>query len=319
MNFKKAIEILEIPENMCDKLTIIYLKQIYHKMALINHPDKNKSIDTKEIFQSINEAYNYLNNHIKNTNNNDSSNTSFSFNDYTGLLKLFISNILNVSKNNKYYEIIKIILLKLSTNSDYYTITVLQELFNNIDKYTILQIYNIILQYKNELHINQGIIDNIKNIIVSKYANDELYILNPNIDDLLDNKIYKLIVKEETYYIPLWHNELYYDDVNNDSSGCEIIVKCIPNIPDNISLDENNNLLVTINIDFFDIIKILQENKNIVFNIGKKNFEIPICELNIKKTQYYYFKQKGIAKVNLVDKYNIDILSDIIVKIKLIV
>ena len=69
MDFKTACEILEM-DTCSQKINIItveYLKKRYHKMALQNHPDKRgNTVEAKEKFQQINEAYNYLSREINN-------------------------------------------------------------------------------------------------------------------------------------------------------------------------------------------------------------------------------------------------------------
>jgi curved DNA-binding protein CbpA len=49
-------EILKIPPNASK----IDIKKAYHKLALVYHPDKNKSTESKELFQNISTAYNIL-------------------------------------------------------------------------------------------------------------------------------------------------------------------------------------------------------------------------------------------------------------------
>ena len=64
--------------------------------------------------------------------------------------------------------------------------------------------------------------------------------LNPKINDLFENNVYKLSVNEDMYIVPLWHNELHFSTKNDD----ELIVLCNPTLPDNISIDENNNIII---------------------------------------------------------------------------
>ena len=81
----------------------------------------------------------------------------------------------------------------------------------------------------------------IKNIINDKVENDHIVILNPTLDDLLNDNIYMLDFEGDKYYVPLWHDEIYYKHKSHD-----LVVRCIPDIPENISLDNNNNLIINI-------------------------------------------------------------------------
>lgn len=63
MNYQEAFEILEIDttDTRYNEISLIYVKNKYHKMALQNHPDKNgNTLESNEKFQKINEAYHYL-------------------------------------------------------------------------------------------------------------------------------------------------------------------------------------------------------------------------------------------------------------------
>ena len=44
---------------------------------------------------------------------------------------------------------------------------------------------------------------------------DNVIILNPTLEDLLEGNIYKLDIFEKEFYIPLWHQELYYDNIHS--------------------------------------------------------------------------------------------------------
>ena len=90
----------------------------------------------------------------------------------------------------------------------------------------------------------------------------------------------------------------------------EIIVKCIPELPDNITIDENNNLLVRIDIPFT---KDLLNNTYIEVHIGKHVVYIQTNMLLLKKNQLMMFKYQGISKIDENDIYCVKKKSDIIV------
>jgi len=159
------------------------------------------------------------------------------------------------------------------------------------------------------LYISDDIIEQVKNILTEKYKKDNIYILNPSINDLFDNNIYKLVIEEKTYFVPLWHNEVYFDGENGD-----IIVICSPELDENITIDENSNLNVELT---FEMAKIWKENR-ITFMLGRREFTIPISHLNIKSEQYYTLKQQGISQIMESDIYNTSKNGDIIVKISLL-
>lgn len=75
--------------------------------------------------------------------------------------------------------------------------------------------------------------------------------LNPSLSDLFSQKIY--IYKN--HYFPLWHREIIRTTFDE-----KIIVKCTPQLPANMALDENNTLHVTIH----DTVQNVFTNKGIV-------------------------------------------------------
>ena len=137
---------------------------------------------------------------------------------------------------------------------------------------------------------------------------DNIIILNPYIDDMLDDIIYKLRIENNDYYIPLWHNELYYD-----ISGKEVMIKCIPELKKNISMDNDNNIYYVIH----DSIKKILDEEKLFFMIGKKVFEISSSELKISKYQRYTLYNCGIAQINSEDIYNIKNRGNIYLDINL--
>ena len=306
MNYKIALEILEI--EMSDKnyndINLNLLKKQYHKLALQNHPDKNGNTDdSKKQFQRINDAYEFLKREINFNEQGEKSTSTV----YIDILQSFLSEIFAGKYNDKFYEIIKKIIVKKIPN----------KLFKELNKEMALDIYNFLSKYKNILHINQEILDNLMEIVQKKYEDVmEYYKLNPNIDDLFENNVYKLYVNEQLFLVPLWHNELYFEssELNNFK---EIIVSCEPELSKNIKIDENNNLIVKIEFNSIDLPNLILNNGEIFFNIGKKNLSIPVNKLYMKPNQYYRIKNEGLSKINENDIYDVSTKSDIIVNITL--
>jgi hypothetical protein len=301
MNIQTAADILQI--EVIHIVDTNYIKKQYHRLALQYHPDKNNSKESHLRFQQINEAYNYLKDMNKKYNREEipTSEDDYDTSTYTGMLGIFIKNILAGSYKEAIYIVVKDI---VSSNN------VSNTIFESLDKPTSIEIYELLCKYKTILHIDSTLIENVKNIILTKYSNDQIYILNPCLDDLFDNNVYKFELTNKTYLVPLWHNELYFDGVNNS----EVIVKCIPELPENVSIDENNNLLVYLSVK---LEKGLLTN-NIAFQLGSKTFYIQTSNLYLKTHQSVVLKKQGISKIMEHDMYNIDNKSDIFVSLTLV-
>ena len=306
MNYKTALEILEIDmsEKKYSDINLEYLKKQYHKLALQNHPDKNGNTkESKEKFQMINEAYDYLKREINFEDDTEKSSSTV----YVDILQSFLSEIFAGKYNDKFYEIIKKIIVKKIPN----------KLFKELNKEMAFDIYNFLSKYKNILHINQELLDSLMEIVHKKYEDVmEYYKLNPSIDDLFENNVYKLYVNEQLFLVPLWHNELYFEsyELNNFKY---IIVSCEPELSKNIKIDENNNLVVKIEFKLNELLNLILNDGKIFFNVGKKELSIPVNKLYMRVNQYYRIKNEGLSKINENDIYDVSTKSDIIVNITL--
>jgi len=310
MDIKKAFDILEI--NACEisynDLTLEYLKKKYHKLALRNHPDKNDNTpESNEKFKQINEAYVYLKREIKNVNpvdenENENENTSSSV--YLDVLNIFMKSVME----GKYTEFIS----KIVNDIVFTSKKVSLKLFEDLDKDSALSIYIFLSKHRFVLHLTEDILEEVRQVVIQKYENVQIFKLNPSINDLLNNNLYKLYIDNELYLVPLWHNESYFD-----GSGCEIIVMCEPELPECIKIDDENNIHTEIFIDLKnDISELLKNNRNIVIKIGDNEFIIHLSKINIKSEQYYKIKSEGISKIKN-DVCDVSEKADIIVKINI--
>jgi hypothetical protein len=183
-------------------------------------------------------------------------------------------------------------------------------LFDGLDKETALNIYTFLSNNRTVLHLSQEILDVIREVVVKKYDNIEVYKLNPSISDLMNNNLYKLYVNDALYLVPLWHNESYFD-----GSGCEIMVICEPELPVGITIDDDNNICVEISIYVQrTLVGIILEDGAIAVDVGEKEFKIPLSQLYMKQEQYYRIKNEGISRIKR-DVCDVAEKSDIIVKI----
>lgn len=302
MKYTHALKILNIDENTSPNVvTTDFIKKAYRKQALKIHPDKNKSQNASEEFKELKDAYDLL----LTIHNEEDKKENMNINEtYIDILKLFMNDILS----KKYKDIIHSFLFECEQAS--------LTLFKKFTYEKQQEIYNILYDNKDIFHLSDTIMNKIRNCMnVDKETErkrkmnieTQIYILNPSIDDLMLDKIYKLNVDNNTYMVPLWHDELYYTTPNNE----EIIVKCNHDIKD-INIDDENNLYINKNLNLKDIEEILTKgNKHISVNIGNQLIRIPLENLKIQHEQTYIIRGKGISKINEIDIYNVNERGDL--------
>ena len=142
--------------------------------------------------------------------------------------------------------------------------------------------------------------------------------MNPSLKDVIQNNISVVRVEDAVFYVPLWHSELHYRTESTNQHKY-LIVKCIPVLPDHVSIDTNNELHVDVTADVKELIKSkdglmsikLFENENIVLNIK---------DLNILSHQTIVLKNNPLALpvISLTDIYDVSTKSLIYVHVRLI-
>jgi hypothetical protein len=297
MDLQEALHIFEI-ENVSN-LSQESLKKRYHKLALQNHPDKNGNTPAStQHFQKIQSAYEVLKREISFINNcNELYEEDISLNTgYTTILHLFIDGILK----GKYNEFLSNIVKDIASGCKEISL----KLFEDMNKEQSLAVYNFLVKYKTLLRLTDDTLDKVREILLDKFKDMQIYALNPSINDLFQNNVYKLDVDGKLYFVPLWHSELYFDS--------DIIVKCNPELPDNIEIDEDNNLVITERISF--TFSLLSEKIRTI-KVGNVSFELPLDQLFLRPVQTHVLRKKGISKILDADIYNIDEKADIIIKI----
>jgi len=294
MNFQEACNVLNISNKQ--KIDVDELKHKYRLCALKYHPDKNKSIDATEKFQEINSAYEYLCNQNLQLNEPYQQNTS-----YSDILFTFMSTIIPIDKDTNVIHIILQKITHLCESKSY-------DFLDKLDKDTLIKIYHVVNANKDIFHIKDEYITQIESIISRKIKNDEVIILNPTLDDLFDNNLYRLTVDKNTYIIPLWHHELLYDN-----NGKDLYVRCNPVLLDDIEIDETNDIHVYKSYKIHEI----WGKQDIEIEIGNRIFPIEAYKLKFIENQTVFILDSGISRANVKNIYDISIVSTIYIHITL--
>jgi DnaJ-class molecular chaperone len=317
MNYEIACEILGINPDI--EYELPDLKRIYRQNALIYHPDKNPGDDTTSTFHKIKNAYDFLlielgykdsdDDDLVNDEENDigsfQETLSSKINSYTNILTSFLAPIMQSDTFKEIQsKLIYLIIEKLTQKCENQAFTILEK----IDKKSFAKIYELLKKYSSALHISEEFLSRLEEHFSKKIQNDECIILNPFLEDLFENNVYKLVANGKKYLIPLWHHELVYDN-----NGSDLYVRCIPILPENTEIDENNN----IHVNFTVSIDELWSKGFMEIKLGKLIINIPKEQFKMMDHQVILLANMGISKINSRDIYDISKRGDIYLHVDL--
>lgn len=305
MNYDEACGVLELEESW----NIEDLKTKYRKLALIYHPDKNKEQESADCFLRIKEAYEYL---LKDMTDDsvldmdvDVGETGYKGPEYQSMLFSFLSPILRSDmfqeiKTKVFHVIVGHLVSKCEDKA--------LDMLKKLDKKAFAKVYKLLLDNKDILHLSTELLTRVETTFTEKIQNDECVILNPFLEDLFENNVYKLNENGTVYLVPLWHHELVYD-----KNGADLYVKCVPLLPENVEIDDKNNIHVKVRVS----VEEAWSKDEIEIDLGSRKFSIVRRNLKFTESQVVLLANSGISRVNTDDIYNITKKGDIYVYVEL--
>lgn len=250
------------------------LNKRYHLLALKHHPDKAELGDpsANEKFKEINDAHKRLKDYFySGYRAHDDADAADAYaaadaSGYDNLLQMFIKSIIvkirssatdDATTTDSIHAIIQTVLSKGAQSA--------VMLFRNMDKPAAITIYDILSKNQDLFGISREMMNELTEIIETKTRDDIVIHLNPSLLDMLMDRVYILNECGKTYYIPLWHSELHFNHVNDatatatatataaDTNVIRIIVVCQPELPDNVSIDEFNNMYISLDVSICEL------------------------------------------------------------------
>jgi len=284
---KEAYRILELNDSS-KSYTESEIRKQYKILALQYHPDKNSDPRATERFREITEAM-----HVLCDSHMESANES-----YRDIMRVFMGEILQEGSLNT-------ILQNMIHMCQDHVLDQATDLMQRINKDILIQMRKIIELYRPIFHLSDAFIESLDEIIRERMEGDERIIFHPTLDDLFGDLLYKYTaVSGEVFCIPLWHHSLVYDN-----SGADLYIECFPILPENMWIDEYNQLHVELTYRLSDI----WQKEFIEIDLGGRIFYVPLARLYMIPYQRYHIKGCGISAIDTINIYNVEKRMDIIV------
>ncbi len=209
----------------------------------------------------------------------------------------------DTTKFQELNEAYNFLLTHQNSHDKFQLIDIIKELFNSTSMDRVLDamsadminhIYDLLPIIKHLISTEQ-----YESILAYMYKKFNVIILEPTLDDLFQQKIFVYKKDDKSYHIPLWVYEIIFDSY---------IFKCKPSLPDHITIDESNNIIITIH-ESMQTLFLLEE-------LTVLHFKIKVSELYIRPFQTFMIRHKGIPIINTENVFHVQ-LSNVIIHINL--
>lgn len=272
---QSSLQTLGFPDGSAPS-SIKELNKRYHLLALKHHPDKagagiGSSIEASASASAATERFKEINDAHKRVKEYFYSADGCEFHPETGydsILQLFIQMILvkmtaatgvdatAVPDASAIQSLIHLIITKGIQSGIV--------MFRNMEKHSCITIYEILSRNQDLFGISQEIMDELTHIVEEKTGDDLVVRLNPSLLDMLLDRVYILQENGHSYYIPLWHSELHFKNAaggattaatpeRDDAPEREVIVLCDPELPENVDIDDDNNIFISLTVDIREL------------------------------------------------------------------
>ena len=329
MNHKDARAILGVSRDC----SLVELNKRYRILALHMHPDKNgDSPDATAAFQELNAAYRLLLPEVSMDATTDATTDAYANVDTETYYNIFIGFIQSLfkkkkkcndnepdsdsdsgSKNSGLNPILMELLHRII--HDYASVSVNAAL-DSLDPSALFQLYETLVQFNTAVKMDAHTFEEITRIIREKMQKNNIIILKPSLKDVIQNNISVVPFEGQTFYVPLWHSELHY---RIDGSEKQLIVKCMPSLPDHMSIDANNELHIDVRAD---IKELLNRNTGVlrIPLYDDECVEIKVRDLHIIPRQTVVLQNniRGISLICSNDIYDVRKKAPICVHVRLV-
>ena len=318
MNLKDARTMLGVSRDC----SLSELNKRYRIMALKLHPDKNGNTpDATTAFQELNSAYHTLlpgaepdANEANEANDDDNHSDNST---YSTIFMNFMKSLFKKKDKDESDRVNQVLLDLLHRIVHDYASASVNAALDSLDPSVLFQLYETLEQYNSAVSMDARIFEEITRIIREKMQKNNIIILNPSLKDVIQNNISVLQFDGQTFYVPLWHSELHYRIQDSDEK--QLIVKCMPDLPDHMSIDANNELHIDVSADIKELLNLGTGMLRIPL-YDSECVELPVRELHIRHKQTVVLKNNihGISLICANDIYDVRNKAPICVHVQLV-
>ena len=281
--------------------TIFDIKAQYRAKALACHPDKCSEEGAAARFQEVQEAYEFLKRHKETS--------GLRVDDGEGEDGWGVGGG-GACGAHDIPKIACMIMRKMAKICEKRT----RELLEGLELGLLERLAGVLELYP--ATIPEVIRDIVREVVESRRGQTECFIINPLLDNVMADNLYPFIRDGKTYIVPLWHHELVYDVGSEGVSGCfggtsEMVIQVNPILPENVSMDGDNNVHVSLTYKLLDIW--LGAGDGIEFWLGSKRFVIPRNQICMTEKQTVVLCGQGISRICHTDIYDVRVRGDVVV------
>lgn len=303
------------------------LNKRYRILALRLHPDKNGNTpEATAAFQELNAAYRLLLPGESDRTNKYSDADAYAcadadagadaetyFNIFTSFMKSLFAH-----RHGSAEGMNRVLLDLLHRIVHDYASGTVNAMLDSLDPSMLVQLYDTLEQYNAAMQMDSHIFEEITQVMREKMQKNNIVILRPSLKDVLQNNISVLQVHGQTFYVPLWHSELHYRIDGSDDR--QLIVKCMPDLPEHMTIDANNELHIDVRAD----IKELLNRSGGVLRVPLYDtacVELKVSDLRIMSRQTVILRDGNMPGISLIcanDIYDVSKQAPICIRIQLV-
>jgi hypothetical protein len=314
LELTRACGILKVPLHQLSRRTVV---KRYRLLALQYHPDRpgTDKVEQTRRFQEINEAYETVISHIDTGTCGNANATTPTPTSYARVLGQFVSFI--VGKWSSVEDTVDRLFGRMSSGGrgsvfvrafDARHIQLLLTVIRDNETMVARTLEIDVATVRRLDHLIRRRMERMDESNTEPTPASFHHMVDVSVDDCLDARVIEIKYGSTTLYVPSWQYLVSFE-VGDETISFESKIRLDPNM----DVDEENNLIVRATVE----LKELLDMEWMRIPVGTAEFEIPVRELKVMRTQRYIFEGKGIPRICEHDIYRCQDRADVVVVVSI--